>query len=99
MAGLQYYFFPTDFFYPRAPSPSPADGSAATKAVLPVKALKGLDGGDDFVGQKNPPPQPSSAPASASAASPSSLVLSRSTIERQLRRGQPIIASDTPKQA
>ncbi|KAL3715753.1 hypothetical protein ACJRO7_007492 [Eucalyptus globulus] len=94
MAGLQYYFFPTDFFYPRAPSPSPADGVAA-KAVVPVKAVKGLDGGDDFVGQKSPP-QPSSASASATS---SSLALSESTIERELRRGRPIMISDTPKQA
>ncbi|KAI6673759.1 hypothetical protein NL676_001665 [Syzygium grande] len=96
MAGLQYYFFPTDYFYPRAPSPSPTDGGAAP-AVLPVQALKGSDGGDGSVGQKGPPQQPSSAPASAK--SSSSLALSRSTIERELRRGRPIIVSDTPKQA
>ncbi|KAI3415210.1 F-box domain-containing protein [Psidium guajava] len=95
MAGLQYYFFPTDFFYPRAPSPSPADGGASA-AVLPVQALKGSEGGDGFVGQKSaPPPQPSSASAPAKS---SSLALARSTIERELRRRRPIV-SDTPKQA
>ncbi|KAI3415209.1 F-box domain-containing protein [Psidium guajava] len=97
MAGLQYYFFPTDFFYPRAPSPSPADGAAA-KAVLPAQALKGSDGGDGFARQKSPPWQPSSASTSA-ASSSSLLALSRSTIERELRRGRPIIVLDTPKQA
>ncbi|KAJ0100053.1 hypothetical protein Patl1_20888 [Pistacia atlantica] len=32
MAGLQYNFFPTDFFYPRA---SPPSESTAEKAALP----------------------------------------------------------------
>ena len=37
MAGLQYYFFPTDFFYPR---PSSANGDNANKPVLQVQTQK-----------------------------------------------------------
>ncbi|KAK7838232.1 hypothetical protein CFP56_020125 [Quercus suber] len=37
MAGLQYYFFPTDFFYPR---PSSANGDNASKPVLQVQTQK-----------------------------------------------------------
>lgn len=33
MAGLQYYFFPTDFYYPRPPEMSTDDGTAKTTAV------------------------------------------------------------------
>ncbi|KAF3950653.1 hypothetical protein CMV_023619 [Castanea mollissima] len=37
MAGLQYYFFPTDFFYPR---PSSTNGDNASKPVLQVQTQK-----------------------------------------------------------
>ena len=38
MAGLQYYFFPTDFFYPR---PSSASGdNTSSKPVLQVQTQK-----------------------------------------------------------
>ncbi|KAK8632971.1 hypothetical protein V6N13_013827 [Hibiscus sabdariffa] len=34
MAGLQYYFFPTDFFYPRRPQSSPAVDSTPPAPIL-----------------------------------------------------------------
>uniref|UniRef100_A0A2N9IQ29 Uncharacterized protein n=1 Tax=Fagus sylvatica TaxID=28930 RepID=A0A2N9IQ29_FAGSY len=37
MAGLQYYFFPTDFFYPR---PSSTNGDTTSKPVLHVQTHK-----------------------------------------------------------
>ncbi|KAL4607637.1 hypothetical protein ACB092_09G189800 [Castanea dentata] len=37
MAGLQYYFFPTDFFYPR---PSSTNGDNTSNAVLHVQTQK-----------------------------------------------------------
>lgn len=46
MAGLQYYFFPTDFFYPRPPSVNAADGAssaAATKTSAVVSAEQALE--------------------------------------------------------
>ncbi|KAK8514659.1 hypothetical protein V6N13_103184 [Hibiscus sabdariffa] len=47
MAGLQYYFFPTDFFYPRPPQSSPAVDSTPpapmTNAPVDNKNLVGDD--------------------------------------------------------
>ncbi|KAG8372044.1 hypothetical protein BUALT_Bualt12G0025700 [Buddleja alternifolia] len=37
MAGLQYYFFPTDFYYPRPPSVNGDTSSHDQRQVLPVK--------------------------------------------------------------
>ena len=37
MAGLQYYFFPTDFFYPR---PSSTNGDSTSNLVLHVQTQK-----------------------------------------------------------
>ncbi|KAJ6741734.1 hypothetical protein OIU85_015875 [Salix viminalis] len=38
MAGLQYYFFPTDFFYPRPP---PADQESVSSPAQHVQPQKG----------------------------------------------------------
>ena len=43
MAGLQYYFFPTDFFYPR---PSSTDGDNTSNPVLHVQTQKQADAGN-----------------------------------------------------
>ncbi|KAG2683562.1 hypothetical protein I3760_10G036200 [Carya illinoinensis] len=43
MAGLQYNFFPTDFFYPR-PQSAPLD--ATRKAVLPIQEQKDVTTND-----------------------------------------------------
>ena len=40
MAGLQYYFFPTDFFYPR---PSSTNGDNTSNPVLHVQTQKQAD--------------------------------------------------------
>lgn len=42
MAGLQYYFFPTDFLYPR---PQSVNGNSSNKPVLPIQTQK-RDGSD-----------------------------------------------------
>ncbi|KAL0453169.1 UNVERIFIED_CONTAM: Calmodulin binding protein PICBP [Sesamum latifolium] len=39
MAGMQYYFFPTDFYYPKPPPPHPADHDTShvqNRQVLPM---------------------------------------------------------------
>ena len=45
MAGLQYNFFPTDFFYPRPPL---AAADAASKSVAPIQILRRRDVADDL---------------------------------------------------
>ncbi|KAJ6921760.1 hypothetical protein NC652_015639 [Populus alba x Populus x berolinensis] len=37
MAGLQYYFFPTDFFYPRPPSAAKETVSSTVQRIQPQK--------------------------------------------------------------
>jgi hypothetical protein len=37
MAGLQYYFFPTDFFYPRPPSAANESVSSPVQRIQPQK--------------------------------------------------------------
>ncbi|KAJ6912141.1 hypothetical protein NC651_014726 [Populus alba x Populus x berolinensis] len=37
MAGLQYYFFPTDFFYPRPPSAAKESVSSPAQRIQPQK--------------------------------------------------------------
>lgn len=50
MAGLQYNFFPTDFFYPRPPSVST---DAAQKVVLPLRQQGPInEATKDFEGSK-----------------------------------------------
>ncbi|KAK9942035.1 hypothetical protein M0R45_007725 [Rubus argutus] len=50
MSGLQYYFFPTDFFYPR-PQPVNLKSSTnpATKSVMPLQRQIQSNGGDEDV--------------------------------------------------
>jgi hypothetical protein len=49
MAGLQYNFFPTDFFYPR---PKSAASDVAGKAVLHLQQDPGKDAINNFGGPK-----------------------------------------------
>lgn len=46
MAGLQYNFFPTDFFYPRPPTTQTDTGR---KAALPMQSQNSRDSADDSV--------------------------------------------------
>ncbi|KAI8559119.1 hypothetical protein RHMOL_Rhmol04G0149300 [Rhododendron molle] len=40
MAGLQYKFFPTDFFFPR-PQPPAGDGDGARPQLIPINTPNG----------------------------------------------------------
>ncbi|OWM78919.1 hypothetical protein CDL15_Pgr003090 [Punica granatum] len=81
MAGLQqYYFFPTDFFYPRPSS----DAASKAAAVLPVQAFK-----DDSV---DPVRTTDCGPEVVPTTSAPMLALNPSAIKRELCRGTPIIA-------
>nr|KJB07926.1 hypothetical protein B456_001G053200 [Gossypium raimondii] len=47
MAGLQYNFFPTDFFYPRPPQPAPVLDSTPPSTVPIQKRVVVVDGDND----------------------------------------------------
>ncbi|KAL4607652.1 hypothetical protein ACB092_09G190600 [Castanea dentata] len=94
MAGLQYYFFPTDFFYPR---PSSANGDNASKQVLQVQTQKaGAENierckivvHNDVQGNNQVCYQPPPASTSCTALVPSPFIT-----KKELRRKRSIVAN------
>ena len=51
MAGLQYYFFPTDFYHPR-PQPNTVDHPACDQLVPPIEVQKLVSKNVDQEGQR-----------------------------------------------
>ncbi|KAE8728941.1 hypothetical protein F3Y22_tig00004041pilonHSYRG00046 [Hibiscus syriacus] len=48
MAGLQYYFFPTDFFYPRPAQSSPAvDSTPPATLTAPIEKRNSVEDDDN----------------------------------------------------
>ncbi|KAL8489416.1 hypothetical protein ACS0TY_025356 [Phlomoides rotata] len=51
MAGMQYYFFPTDFYYPKPPSTT----DHQHRRVVPCKPPVEVSDSDADVADQNPP--------------------------------------------
>lgn len=85
MAGLPYYFFPTDYLYPRATANNVDIASKVDLlSVGPVQALKIdlIDGSLTSVDGVR---------SSSSSSNFSALVMSESDIQKELRRGTPVV--------
>lgn len=100
MAGLQYYFFPTDFFYPRTQAPTINDNGGAgwsndvvgskSIGVHPIEAPRVAD--EDDLAKEGPPKSKGSSLGRKPLALPPP-----SKIEGEKRRAEPVVAMVKPR--
>ncbi|KAK4771619.1 hypothetical protein SAY87_032151 [Trapa incisa] len=93
MAGLQYYFFPTDFYYPRPPADQSTAGGGNAVAgpnlvrVDPAKSAPHPAGAENDLAKEGHAPTNK---GSTSSLGRKWLALSPSAIERERWRAKPV---------